>query len=82
MAKSRMGALVLYCGHKGSFVADIWEIGNVNVVVASRPVLPENLDRHSEPTHHMIDFPEAGYWKPYKGMFVVPEAQVTECKSH
>ncbi len=80
MSKSSMGALVQYCGHNGCFIADIWHIGNINVVVASQSVLPENLDRQSKPTHHISDFPKAGYWKPFKGIFVVPQEQVKNLK--
>jgi hypothetical protein len=78
MAKAHMGAWVQYCGHNGCFIADIWEVGNANVVVASMPVLPETLDRQHKPTHHMQDFPKAGYWKPLRGIFVVPKKQVEE----
>lgn len=76
-----MGAMVQYCGHDGCFVADIYRVGNINVVVATGPVTPGNLKRPAEkykPTHHLEDFPEAGYWAPQKGIFVVLEDQVTE----
>ena len=79
MAKSHMGAVVKYCGHNGSFIADIWEVGNTNVVHASRPVSMENLDRPALGcTHHLSDFPKPGFWKPHHGIFVVPAKQVTE----
>jgi hypothetical protein len=77
MAKACIGAWVQYCGHNGCFIADIWEVGDANVIVASFPILPEMLDRQRQPTHHMVDFPKNGYWKPSKGIFVVPQKQVT-----
>ena len=45
MAKSKMGALVLYCGHKACFIADITRVGTANVVRASGPVTMENVNR-------------------------------------
>lgn len=85
MAKPAIGAKVMFCGHNGWFLADIWKVGNVNVVRAA--VHPETpyafqcgLERESpeEATHQLVDFPEAGFWRPDLGVFVVPEAQVTE----
>ncbi len=78
MLKPAMGAQVQFCGHKGSFIADVWVIAGVNVVVASGPVTPANLDRETTPTHRLVDFPSAGYWRPQKGIFVVPQKQVVE----
>lgn len=78
MAKSCIGAWIRYCGHNGCFIADIYEIGNVNVVNAGAPVLPEHLERELPATHHMVDFPVAGFWKPLKGIFVIPQEQVKE----
>ena len=82
MAKPAMGARVLYCGHRGTFIADIWELGNVNIVHASREVSGENLDRDGveAATHHLTDFPKAGFWKPRLGVFVVPKDQVKEIR--
>lgn len=80
MAKATVGALVRYCGHNGSFIADIYEVGNVNVVRANGRVGPDMLDRESEPTHHLRDMPTAGFWKPEIGVFVVPKAQVRELR--
>jgi len=34
MSESKMGAKVMYCGHTGWFLADIFRVGNVNVVKA------------------------------------------------
>ena len=78
-SKARMGALVQYCGHDGSFVADVWHVGSVCIIVAPRPVTMDNLQRPAtgQETHHIEDFPAAGYWKPEKGIFVIPEEQVT-----
>ena len=80
MAKPRMGAIVKYCGHNGCFVADILEIGSVNVVRANGRVSPDSIDLNAVPTHHLSDFPRAGFWRPDLGVFVVPKNQVKEFK--
>jgi hypothetical protein len=82
MAKAQSGALVLYCGHKGCFIADIYSVGDVNVVRASAAVTMDRLDRanYEHSTHHIVDFPAAGFWRPDLGVFVVPQTQVTELK--
>lgn len=77
--ESYMGANVVFCGHRGYFIADIHVVGNVAVVALSAPVSPGELCRDNEfgkPTHLMVDFPTGGYWKPSKGIFVVPVRQV------
>lgn len=75
-----IGALVRFCGHEGVFVADIFEVGNACVVHASGPVSGDTIDRDpaalKAATHHLVDFPKAGFWKPRLGVFVVPKAQV------
>lgn len=80
MSKSAMGALVRYCGHKGVFVADIFLVGNVNVVKANGPVSGDNLNRHelevASATHYISDFPDHGVLCPERGIFVVPKSQV------
>jgi hypothetical protein len=85
MSAAKMGALVQYCNHRGVFIADVWRVGNVNIVRASRAVTMENLDREhaslARATHRLIDFPQAGFWRPDLGIFVVPEKQVKEIKS-
>ncbi len=79
MSKACAGARVLYCGHNGWFIADIYRVADANVIVANGPVRPENIERPGdEATHHLIDFPVAGYWKPDRGVFVVPGDQVVE----
>ena len=78
MAKAAIGALVLYCGHAGAFIADIYVAGNTNVVRANGAVRPSELDRQGKPTHHLVDFPTAGFWRPDLGVFVVPKGQVKE----
>lgn len=79
MAKAKIGALVQYCGHDGCFVADIFEIEGCNVVRANGKVNGGNLIRPAKgATHHLIDFPVAGFWSPQLGVFVVPVAQVQE----
>jgi hypothetical protein len=75
-----VGALVRYCGHRGVFVADIILVGNAAVIRASGPVTGETLTRgdweYDNATHHLFDFPTAGYWNPQLGVFVVPAKQV------
>lgn len=81
MSQSKMGARVQYCGHDGWFVADIFRVGSCNVVRASGPVRTDKLNRPAKVcTHHLVDYPEAGFWRPDLGVFVVPEKQVTELK--
>ena len=78
-SKAASGANVMYCGHNGYFIADLIQVGNAVAVNASAPVTPANLIRDSRfgpPTHHLLDFPVAGFWKPNRGVFVVPEDQV------
>lgn len=78
--KLDVGANIMYCGHAGYFVADILYMGPVAVVSASGPVTPGNIHRHGElgsATHQLMDFPMGGYWKPERGVFVVPAEQVT-----
>jgi len=82
MAKAYVGAIVRYCGHIGTFIADIHKIGTVNVVRPNKPVTIKNLDRDSvryaAATHQLKDFPVAGFWRPDLGVFVVPAKQVTK----
>jgi hypothetical protein len=84
MSKAAVGARILYCNHQGYFIADIFKVEGVNVVRANRKVTPDNLVRdgalRSECTHHMTDFPIAGFWRPDLGVFVVPKSQVKELK--
>lgn len=79
-AKATIGAVVQYCGHNGSFVADIYRVGNATVVRASEPVTMAGLDRTlgAVRTHRVQDMPVRGFWRPDLGVFVVPMAQVTE----
>lgn len=79
MSKAYMGAKVQYCGHNGTFIADIFEIDGVNVVRASGAVTGENIERPAKnATHHLLDFPRTGFWRPDIGIFVVPKKQVEE----
>ncbi len=82
-----MGAVVVYCGHDASFVADIHRIGDVNVVVAatvpgSQAKFESLLTRPADPnaTHQMVDFPGPVYWSPPRGVFVVPDKNVKEIR--
>lgn len=75
----KSGAHVQYCGHDGWFIADIYAIGNVYVVRANGKVTADNLTRPATgATHHLVDFPEAGFWRPDIGVFVVPRKQVID----
>lgn len=82
--KSIMGAQVLYCGHKGSFAADIHVANGVAVVVGPEPRdrrFTDLLDRYSPSsvaTHHLMDFPKPIYWNETRGVFVVPVEQIRE----
>lgn len=80
-----MGAFVRYCGHNGVFVADIFLVGNANVVKANGPVTGDNLlrDPHivGAATHHITDFPHPGVWCPERGFFVVKKTQVREVQN-
>lgn len=78
MAKAKIGALIQYCGHNAMFVADIYEIDGVNVVRANGPIEQHLIRPAKGATHHVKDFPKAGFWKPHLGIFVVPAAQVKE----
>ena len=80
MLQSKMGAQVMYCGHAGYFMADIFVVEGAAVVKASGPVTPDKLYRRQEfgpPTHLLVDFPSGGLWEPRRGIFVVPANQVT-----
>lgn len=86
--KAGAGVIVRYCGHNASFLADVYEIGGACVVVASGPLQNghqdgSGLQRPASPkaTLHLVDFPQAGYWQPRKGIFVVPSAQLRFLKS-
>lgn len=79
MSKAAIGARVQYCGHDGTFVADIFEVEGANVVRASEPITAGNLQRPAKSaTHHIVDFPSGGFWRPDLGVFVVPKKQVRE----
>jgi len=80
MAQATIGANILFCGHRGHFIADVYVVGNCNVVRASREVTPSNLDRTMvhRATHHISDYPTAGFWRPDLGVFVVPASQLVE----
>jgi hypothetical protein len=91
MSKPAIGAVVQYCGHKATFIADIFEIEGVNVVRANftpKRDLPsafdEKLNRdpvaYLKATHHLDDWPLQGFWRPGLGVFVVPKKQVKELR--
>lgn len=82
MSKPTIGAKVQFCGHDGWFIADIFLVGNVNVIRASEPINANMLNRPAKDiaTHHLVDFPTAGFWGTDVGVFVVPQAQVKKIK--
>ena len=76
MSAPAIGARVRYCGHDAFFVADIFLIGDCNVIVANGPI-DKHLQRPAaKVTHELHDFPKAGFWGKSRGIFVVPAAQV------
>lgn len=83
MIKINHGAVVRYCGHTAVFIADIYHIGGACVVRANGPV-DRNLIRsqvdYAAATHHVIDHPVTGFWRPDLGVLVVPAAQVLTVK--
>lgn len=73
------GARVHYCGHDGTFAADLYEIEGAVVVRANGPLRLDALDRPARnATHHLSDFPVPGFWRPDLGVFVVPAAQLAK----
>ena len=82
MGATTIGALVKYCGHEGVFQADIFGVARACVVRANGPVRLDNIDRNrvNDATHHLLDFPELGFWRPDLGVFVVPANQIRELK--
>ncbi len=80
MSKAFTGASVLFGGHDGWFTADIYRVGNCNVVRANGRVDLGELVRGKAGvhTHHLVDYPDPGFWRSDLGVFVVPEAQVKE----
>lgn len=80
MAKAFIGARVIFCGHNAWFIADIHEVGDVNVVRANgniyKNLIRDDLDKA---THHVVDFPNKGFWSATDiGVLVVPKEQVRE----
>lgn len=71
-----IGATVLYCGHNATFIADIIEIEGVAVVRANGNINYCLQRPSTNPTHHLVDFPKPGFWRPDIGVFVVPKNQV------
>jgi hypothetical protein len=75
-----MGAKVIYCGHDGCFVADIFLVAGANIVRANGEVKINELLPIERATHQLTDFPSGGFWRRDLGVFVVPRKQVTEVK--
>jgi hypothetical protein len=77
-----IGATVQYCGHDATFIADIYVVEGVAVVRAATSHVDRNLQRPARgATHHIVDFPKAGFWRPDLGVFVVPLSQVRRVPS-
>lgn len=76
--EGKVGAVVQYCGHDATFVADIYVHDGVAVIHAGSAPIDDGLERPARnPTHHVSDFPKAIFWKPRIGVLVVPASQVT-----
>ena len=77
MPIAKSGALVRYCGHNAMFVADVFEVGTAIAFCANGDI-ESHLIRPATAaaTHHVVDFPQAGMWKPRRGVLVVPRKQV------
>lgn len=77
--KSKTGAIVRFCNHRGVFAADVYVIEGAVIVRASGPVTPANINRsedaYSAATHWIHDFPKPCFWRPELGLFVVPAEQ-------
>ena len=81
MSKTKIGAQILYCGHNGTFIADVTEIAGAVVVRAPKPINLGKIDRSpaavENADYHLSDFPMGGFWRPDLGTFVVPTTQLT-----
>jgi hypothetical protein len=75
-------AHVMFCGHAGWFIADLYAVGGAVVIRANGHIMPEALirGRNEEATHHVTDFPDIGFWRPDLGVLVVPAQQVKRLK--
>lgn len=76
-------AIIRYCGHDASFVADIYMVGTAAVVRATGPITQERrLTRPYDQkwTHWVIDNPDQGFWRPDLGVLVVPQTQLLKRK--
>lgn len=81
MSVGGAGLTVRYCGHDGTFVADVYEVAGAVVVRAGGPVSAETIRRPARGyTRHLLDFPKAGFWRPELGVFVVPADQLRVCE--
>lgn len=80
MMKGACGAVVQYCGHNATFVADIIIVAGAAVVRANGPIEKYLTRPARNPTHHIVDFPVGGFWRPDLGVLVVPIDQVTKIK--
>lgn len=82
MSAPRMGAVVLFCGHDASFSADVFKVGNANVVIANGDLEKRGVltrPARADCTHHVSDM-HGGVWKPHRGLFVVPVKACKELK--
>lgn len=71
-------AKVMFCGHDGWFIGDIYAVGGAVVIRANGHIMPEALirGRNEEATHVVTDFPDLGFWRPDIGVLVVPAQQI------
>jgi hypothetical protein len=82
MRKAMIGATVIFCGHRGFFLADIMQVGSAFVVRANGPVTPANIIREGvdEASTHIVSDMWGGFWRPDLGVFVVPSKGLTVTK--
>lgn len=75
MSKTKTGAIIWYCGHDASFVADTFEVAGAVVIRACGRVTMDSVVRPCSPEwdFHITDFRPC-FWRPDIGVFVVPSA--------
>jgi hypothetical protein len=73
------GVRVIYCGHNGWFIADVYWWGDTCLVHTDGPVSGSSLNRPAvDCDYQLSDSPVAGFWNPQKGIFMVPKSQMTK----
>lgn len=73
---------MIFCGHKGYFIADVIGVGSAWVVRANGPVSADNIIRRDvdEEATHIVSDMWGGFWRPDLGVFVVPNKGLTLTK--